>query len=485
VVATITILGSEAKLTGDYPLSTVIDATSYYQTGYEHMPRYKAGTWDGRTRLFRRIKGLFPAGLTSTVADALREVGVKVRIEDQRKCPPIAPLPKDIKLHGVSFEYPYDYQLDCMEAMIKNYRGVVHVATGGGKSEIACLVAACLRLPTLFLVPGKELLYQTQKRFAKRFGISLDEIGIIGDGIWKPNQWVTVAIVASLYSGLKAGKEKVLKLLSSTQLLFVDECHRNPANSFYEVTQTCDAFFKFGLSGTPFNRSDGADIKLVAATGPVIYEVRNKFLIERGVNCKAQIRLVPIREPVLHKFTPYKDAYRAGIVNNLARTRILCNIANDLVTKENRQVVIMVQEIEHGHQFDKRLWSFKTQSFLTHQFISGKESTYVRQKAIKEFENGDLQVLVVSSILNEGVDLPCIGAIIRADGLKGTQGTIQKLGRGLRKGDHEELVVIEPVDFTHYYLLEHSQQRIKDYRNEQCFEIIEYTGSQTPAGKTG
>jgi superfamily II DNA or RNA helicase len=764
------------------------------------------GIWDGRIRLFKRLNSTFPAGLTKDVAKALEAEGVKVEIDDQRRCPPIAPIPKDIKLFGVSFEYPYDYQLDCMEKMIIEQRGVVAIATGGGKcltpdtpvllhngtvvradqvevgdelmgpdsmprrvlsittgideiyhvmpnrcgepfgcnkehiltlfdnkckkiidvslseylrwnkdrkrlsrlvrtgvvfpkhenplvvdpwllgiwyaegrknlsfveisnpdkeveyelrawakkydftlnvyvdnrnnrcpswrlvtprgkenwlltclrylyddgehlpfryltgttqerseflagiidgdgssdgknieiiskhknwaldiaflarslgfgasirpkkvklktwtecrtywrvvlvgstvnlplrlarkhcyskaftthtgfriqhigvgkycgftldgdgrfvlgdftithnSEIACLVAACLRLPTLFLVPGKELLYQTQKRFAVRFGLSIDEIGIIGDSIWKPNQWITIAIVASMYEALKAGKDKAINLLDSTQLLFIDECHKASSDSWYDVVRSCNAFFRYGLSGTPLKRSDGADLKLIAATGPIIYEIRNKFLIEKGINSEAEIRLIPMRQPEIPKKTPYRDVYRVGVVDNLYRNRILCMVISQLVEKGHR-VVVMVKEIEHGNQLEKRLWTFKSQSFLTHQFINGKEPSSVRQRAIRDFENGDLQILICSTILDEGVDIPCIDAIVLAGGGKSSIKTLQRIGRGLRKGKTGKLIIVDTIDFQHKYLLEHSYQRLQDYRAEDCFTIVEH-----------
>lgn len=474
MVATITVIGADARITGNFPLSVVLEATSYYQQGFQFTPKYKMGMWDGKIRLFRRSNSSFPAGLTKGVTEALQEEGVKVMVDDRRQRPAISSLPKGIKLHGVSFEYPYEYQLECMEKMVLNQRGVVAVATNGGKTEIACLVAACLRVPTLFLVPGKELLYQTQRRFATRFGLSENEVGIIGDGIWRPNQWVTVAIVASIYEALKAGKEKAIKLLDKIELVFADECHRAASDSWYEVLRACNAFFRFGMSGTPLKRSDGADLKLVAATGPVVFEIRNKFLIERGISSEAEIRLVPIRQPDnIPKKTPYVDVYRLGVTENLHRNRTICTLADQLV-KEGKRVIILVREIGHGHQLDKRLWSFKTQSFLTHQFISGQEPSVVRQKAIKDFEKGEIQILIATTILDEGVDIPCIDALILAGGGKSTIKTLQRVGRGLRKGSTGKLIVIDTVDFQHRYLLDHSFQRISDYRAEDCFTIIEH-----------
>jgi superfamily II DNA or RNA helicase len=471
--AEIVIEGADAKISGDYPVEIVANATSYYQAGYQFVPRFRSGHWDGKVKLFSKLYKTFPSGLVKDVTKALEEAGVTVLIDDKRKCSKISPIPSNIKLHGVSFEYPYDYQIDCMKAMLKEHRGVVEMATGAGKTEQSCLVMACLRIPTLFLVPGKELLYQTRNRFATRFGIPSSEIGIIGDGNWLPNPWITVAIVASLYDALKAGKQKVFELLDKIDLLFIDECHKVGSDSFYDVARECKAFWRYGLSATPMKRTDGANLKLTAVTGPVIFKISNKELIERGVNCEAEIRLVPVRQPYIQKGTPYKDAYKVGVVDNLYRNKLICGIASQLV-EEGRHVLILVKEILHGKQIDKRLWNFHSQSFLAHQFITGKEPMFVRQKAVKDFANGEIQVLCSSPLFDEGIDLPAINVIILGGSGKSTIKTLQRIGRGLRKGDGKKLIVVDTIDFTSKYLLEHSYQRVKDYRGEDCFDIIEY-----------
>jgi superfamily II DNA or RNA helicase len=450
-----------------------VDATSYFKQGYQFMPKFRQGFWDGRIKLFSQMKKTFPAGLTFAVKEALEEAGVRVQVDDRRDCPPLPPRHKeDTTLHGVSFDYPYDFQLDAMEKMILGQRGIAAISTNGGKTEIACLISSCLRLPTLFLVPGKELLYQTQKRFATRFGISTDEIGIIGDKQWKPDQWMTVATVASLYARLNKKRQEAWDLLMSTQLLFIDECHKASADTWYDVVTSCDAFFRFGLSGTPLKRTDGADLRLLAATGPVLYEMRNKELIERGISSEVEVQMLPIRKPEIPKGTPYHDAYKAGIVNNIYRNRAISVLADRFV-KEGKSVVILVKEIPHGWELDKRLWTFRQKSFLTHQFINGEMDSSVRQQALRDFEQGDLKVLIATSILDEGVDLPNIDVLIMAGGGKSSIKTLQRVGRGIRMGGSGKLIVVDFIDFLNNYLLEHSLQRFRDYRDEDCFDIRE------------
>jgi hypothetical protein len=45
---------------------------------------------------------------------------------------------------------------------------------------------------------------------------------------------------------------------------------------------------------------------------------------------------------------------------------------------------------------------------------------------------------------------------------------MQRLGRGLRGS---KLVVVEFANFGHKYVIEHSLQRMEDYKKEECFDI--------------
>ena len=941
-MVTIEILGSDARIDGDYPTDIVVDATSYFKQGYQFMQRYRYGRWDGRIRMFSKFKRTFPAGLVEDVVKALREEDVRVQVSDQRLNPPIMPINGTPIMNGVSFEYPYEFQLECMVEMVKKQRGVIAVATNGGKclgegtpvlkydgsvvpveqikegdmligpdssprwvtstiqdigplylieplqgepwvcndahiltlvhtetnnvvdiplneylketpyfrhchkqfmtgvsfreqeplpidpyflgvwfgdggkdiirnclrvskpdleiyetlqeiaveykaevktdnskscpthrivtpkgksnplltllrevvlddkgnvrvppqyltsskedrakflagfidtdgyahansvdivqkrknfidavwfiarslglralrsekmvpgygiyyrvsitgdfseipikierklpeirkrktdpcrtgfkvtslgegkyygftldggdsrfllgdftvthnTEIACLVTLCLRLPTLFMVPGKDLLQQTRKRFATRLGLPVDDIGMIGDGVWNPGEWITIATTASLHRNME--KAKCLKLLKSIDLIFADECfvagtsvdgrpieeirkgelvwsfdedrkcfvkkpvtktyitkpkylvkvlvngkeiictlghpfytqrgwvpavalrktdsvlhfisaqeighewfgvdsieilepdsdgkfgelcpdglvynlevegthtylaentvvhncHRVGSDSWYSVLRACPAFYRFGLSGTPLNRTDGADMRLTAATGPTIYQVRNKDLIERGISNKVEIQMLRVDKPYIDARTPYKDVYEVGVVDNLWRNKELCSLAAEWVEK-GRQVVILVSEIEHGEKLSNEIQARK----VSQQFIHGKKPTWVREQAILDFESGDLKVLISSTILDEGVDTPCIDVLILAGGLKSYIKALQRIGRGVRKGGvSDKLIVIDTADFQHEYLLKHSLERLDAYKAEDCFEIVE------------
>jgi superfamily II DNA or RNA helicase len=163
----------------------------------------------------------------------------------------------------------------------------------------------------------------------------------------------------------------------------------------------------------------------------------------------------------------WTQAYKKGVVNNP-------NLLNLVVewTKVFQQVglstLILCEEIEQGKAIDEALWSATGGQFIPHMFIHGSESTDVRTKALQDFGERRLPVLVSSTILDEGVDVPTVDALILAGSRKSRIKTMQRLGRGLR-GD--KLIAVEFANFTHDYLLRHSLQRYNDYKAEGCFPV--------------
>lgn len=333
-------------------------------------------------------------------------------------------------------------------------------------TEIACGVTKYLDVKTLFIVTSKDLLHQARARFAERLGLPLEEIGIIGDNNWEPGEWVTISTLDTLESRMDTAACQ--RFLKSIELMFVDECHHVGSETWYTVSTLCDAFYRFGLSGTPLDRADGANLRLVAATGDLIVDISNKFLVDRGVSARANIVFDKISGPALKKGSRYNTVYKQGVVENEQLNDKVIEWTK-LCVAQNLSVLVLIEEIGHGRQLDEALWTKTDGVFIPHQFIWGDETTEVRTEALQDFGERKLPVLIASTILDEGVDVPTIDVIILAGSRKSKIRTLQRLGRGLR-GD--KLIVIEFSNFCHHFLLDHSLKRFRDYKNEECFPMF-------------
>lgn len=461
-----------ARVTGDLGSGLLDDLTSYPVEGAQFSKAYKKGLWDGRKRLMDRRTGVLPAGLVPDIVRRFDAMGEPVSVVDHRTWE-IGPNGGSFDLEGITMTGKYAYQLDVCKTMVKERAGIVKVGTGGGKTEIASAVTKYLDLPTLFVVTNRELLYQARKRFQNRLGYGDKEVGLIGDGHWSPGTKVTIATVDTLES--RSATQEAQDFLSSVKVFFVDEAHHMGSETWYSVATSCPATYRFGLSGTPLDRTDGANLRLIAATGPQIADIGTAFLVEQGVLAKAEIIFDRVTSPLVKKSARYPTAYKEGVVENeelLTKVIDWVKIFRTPSFFKDRPdglgVLLLVEEIKHGKILDDALWERTGDMFIPHQFIWGEEDTDTRQQVLDDFNSRRLPVLISSTILDEGVDLQTIDVLIPVGSKKSKIRTIQRLGRGLRG---EKLLVVEFANFTHKYLIQHSSKRWDDYAAEGCFAI--------------
>lgn len=461
----IDIYGPVSKISGPFPKAAIRLATSYPVEGAKFSKAFKSKMWDGRKHLFKATSNSFPTGLLRIVEEVLATTETVYTKVDHRVTP--TRLGTSYDLVGVSMTGKYDYQLTTAQTAVKEKQGIIRVATGGGKSEIACAITKYLGLTTLFAVTTRELLYQARERFKLRLGMTDTEIGLIGDGHWEPGSFVTIATIDTLESRVETPECQAF--LQSIQVLFGDECHHMGSETWYEICMLCPAIYRFGLSGTPMDRTDGANLRLIAAIGDVIVDIPNKFLMERGISAKTSIIWTKITSPTLPKKLTYATAYKQGIVDNpnaLAAIVAWAKVFSEL----KLGTLILCEEIAHGKAIDEALWTATDGQFIPHQFIHGSEDSETRKNTLKDFAEGRLPVLIASTILDEGVDVPTIDALILAGSRKSKIKTMQRLGRGLRGN---KLIAVEFANYCHDHLLRHSLVRYEDYKKEECFPLYQ------------
>src|SRR5574344_2042302 len=149
----------------------------------------------------------------------------------------------------------------------------------------------------------------------------------------------------------------------------------------------------------------------------------------------------------------YAMMYKNNITMNTMRNQMIAQKAQSL-EKNELSVLITVNQIRHGKTLEAMIAGSK--------FVHGQTPKEDRHKAMEEFENGDLRVMI-STILNEGSDITCLDAILLASGGKSESAQIQKIGRALRTTDTKKTALIIDVLDQGKWLRDHSQQRIKLY----------------------
>lgn len=156
----------------------------YYVPNYEYSPKYRAGTWDGMISLYNRREQSFPTGAIKHALDVLKENTISYKIIDERQKPePNCSIVCDLSKHDRQLR---PYQQEAVDSIRARGRGVVQVATGGGKTIISCKIMEVLGLlPVVFVVPSNTLMYQTCEEFEKYLTINGEpaRVGKAGDGV--------------------------------------------------------------------------------------------------------------------------------------------------------------------------------------------------------------------------------------------------------------------------------------------------------------
>lgn len=428
-------------------LALVKEVCRAHPSGYVHMPRYRSGMWDGYITLMRGMNK-FPTGLLNHVVDAIRSHGYpNVHLEFSSKekahCKTVG---RDF-LNGITLR---DYQLDAIEELLQAGRGVAKMATNSGKTEVISALVKCLNRKALIVVHRKELLYQTIERIKMRTGF---EVGMVGDGIWRPTT-VTVGMIQSLHSNLEK-----LGYWKNNAMLIVDECHHVSSDQMMDVLNIIPGAYRFGFSGTPLKLDVLSDMKLVAMTGDIVFDIGNKYLVEEGYSAVPNVHITVMQQTDedLWKLD-YQSAYRALIVDSKSRNDCIADIAK----RAEGTTLIIVNYIEHG----EKLSSMIAGSI----FVNGSDTSKRRLDVLEAMKSGSGGVYIATNIVDEGIDVPAINNLIIACGGKAKHKLLQRIGRGMRKkdnaGDCNIVHIYDFLDDTNKYLLDHAELRIDVYCDE-------------------
>ena len=225
-----------------------------------------------------------------------------------------------------------------------------------------------------------------------------------------------------------------IQILQRFELVIAEEAHEVSGNSFYDVMCACsNAHYRMALTATPFMKDDEeANMKLLAACGPVAIRISEQMLIDRGILAKPYFKYLKIgeehRPKGLARSTPYQPAVERGIVNFDYRNKALCA---ELLRARSYGLngLVLVQRKDHGDIFVDML----TRAGAKAMFIQGEDNQKERQAALAALGSGEIDVLVGTTIMDVGVDVPSIGIIVLAGGGKAEVALRQRIGRGLRE----------------------------------------------------
>ncbi len=383
--------------------------------------------------------GSFPSGLVFLVEDIFKENKIEYKLVDLREKPKKYinyPWYSELKLRY--------YQKEALDAALKAGRGVIESCVGSGKSALLAELIRNLGVKSLVIVPAKDLKYQLMESFIDSFGSN--QIGEITS------------------SSVKSNKKNGLleNVLSSIDFVCYDECHHMAASTFFEMLPYFEhIFYRFGTSGT-FIRGDSKTLPLWGFISEVVYRYPASKATKEGFLTPLKVIIHEIEGKSNKK---YQLEYNLNYTKNPELLIKIKEIFETYITKKDQVLILVRQKDASG----KVIHEFLNELGVTNSFVSGDSKREDIKKAISEFNEEKIKVLIGSAVLGEGIDIRSTTHLLYLIGGKSQTQLTQGLGRCVRLHKGKKIAYVHDILFSGTRYLEgHCADRVHTY--EQNFE---------------
>ncbi len=347
-------------------------------------------------------------------------------------------------------------QHQVISSVMKNPRGVVKGPTGIGKTILGLGIISCFPgKNSLFLVNEKTILSQTYHE-ARKAGLVVSRYG---GGYKEPKarEGVTVGMIQSIV------RLDLRELSAYYDIVVVDECDigMGKGSLLYKILTNLLAPVRIGLSATlPSNIEN--KLFLEGLLGPVIAEMTIREGIEKDLLARPKVKLLKgcLVDDMIGN-TTYHKIYDAGIVNNDRRNRrIVIECIQD--SNEGKTVLVLVTKIEHGNNL---AYMFKEMG-IDVPFVWANTEADERDKIRLSLNRKDTKIVIANAVWKRGVNIPTLDVVFNAAGEKSEVSTIQRIGRGFRKSEGKEVLMIKDFLDEGKYISNHTVKRLNLYNTE-------------------
>jgi superfamily II DNA or RNA helicase len=458
-------------------LREISDRFSFKVAGYQYMPKYRAGIWDGTIRVFDLKTQKIHIGLLQELERFAQENDYEINLDPKfntKRNLSWEDFLKFVKSLKVPFE-PRDYQLKAAYDAIVERRAGFLSPTSSGKSLIIYIITRfmlAMEREVLIIVPTTQLVSQMASDFAEyNNGTPLDVHGIMGGVDKTVEKPVTVSTWQSIYK-LQPG------WFARFDCVIGDEAHLFKAASLVTTLEKCSSTGdRFAFTGT-LDGSLANKMQIEGLFGPFRRVVTTEKLMQDGhiseLNIRAMVLRYPQEDCKLVKAAKDYHAETNFINSHAKRNKFIMNLVKNL---DGNTLVLFKKIDTHGKILFKMIKEAVGDSALVY-FISGATATEDREfirKLIDNNKDGKRIIIVGSSgTMSTGTNMKKLYHVVFASGGKSRITTLQSIGRGLRlDGVTNKVTLWDIVDDFRVgkqwmnFALKHFQERVKMYDSER------------------
>lgn len=302
--------------------------------------------------------------------------------------------------------------------------GIIVLPCGAGKTIVGLAAILELQCETLILTSSSMSVSQWIRELLSRTTLSPESVGEY-TGERKRTKPVTAATYQMLtHRSAKDGGFTHMGIFKEREwgLIIYDEVHLLPAPVF-RLAAELQATRRLGLTAT-LVREDGREGDVFSLIGPKRYELSWKTLEAQGwlakVSCTEVAVPLPPGQRRRYLYAPPKEKFRIAS-DNPAKDFIVRKLLDQ---HKNERILVIGQYLDQLERLA---------DLLQAPLITGRLTQRRRRELYDAFNEGRIQVLVVSKVANFAVDLPDASVGIEVSGAFGSrQEEAQRLGRLLR-----------------------------------------------------
>ena len=452
----------------------------YEKPGARYLPSVRLGRWNGKISYFS-LGGSTYVNLLPEILPYLEQVGYDIELEDLRTYSTVFNF-KQIEEDTFSeYSWPVghpkagdpvmfrDYQLTVVNEFLANPQSIQEIATGAGKTLMTAALSYSIQDygRSIVIVPNKSLVVQTE---ADYINLGLDVGVYFGDRkeYGKTHTICTWQSLGNMLKNTKSGEAEVTigEFIEDVVCIMVDEVHMAKAEVLKELLTGVMSHIpiRWGLTGTIPKAIFEAQ-SLYVSLGPVISKLSASELQEKGVLAQCHVKILQLKDDV--EFTNYQSELKHLLEDTYRLDAIAQKI---LEIKETGNTLILVDRVNAGRELVNRL--------PDSVFISGETKLTERKEEYDEIATSTGKIIVATyGVAAVGINIPRIFNLVLVEPGKSFVRVIQSIGRGIRKAEDKEHVMIWDITSSCRFAKRHLTQR-KTYYKEASYpfsmEKLEY-----------
>ena len=324
-------------------------------------------------------------------------------------------------------------------------RALLLSSTGTGKSlASAFMLREMGTRRALFIVHREQIAKQTLKSYKRVFGSSRT-YGLLSGNSRELGAEFLFATMQMM------SKEDILSYYSpgDFDVIILDECHHAGAESYQKIMQYFKPKFWLGMTASP--DTNQYDIYSIF-DHHIAYEIRLQQALEEDLLCPFHYFGITDLEINGEVFDDNAGVKNFSNLISDARVDYVIDKANYYGFSGDRvKGLIFCSRKDEAKELSKK---FNERGLRT-EVLTGEDTQERRESVIARLTNDEdgedqLDYIFTVDIFNEGVDIPEINQVIMLRPTQSPVVFIQQLGRGLRKYEGKEYVVI--LDFIGNYM---------------------------------